>query len=291
MTTHYDILGIARDCSDEDIRKAYRKKAMKYHPDKNPDNLAEATEMFKKVAEAYEILSDRSKRQEYDNELSGANQYPRGFSTGSSSASSRGRPSHHDFHRAFSEQRAFDLFNNFFAEFDNIHDQFLGGGRAREARDPFAHHSQFMSNFMNNDPFMADFASGGLGGHGSMFSRTSMGGGGGGQFVTSSMSSSSSFVGGAGRSGTSTSSTSFIDPSGRRITRTETTTYHPDGTKETTSQEFIDGEPTSNGRNRISDGSRNQSSSHAVATSSSSFSSSSSSSSSSSRGGAPRSKY
>ncbi len=62
---YYDILGVSKDASESDIKKAYRKKAIKYHPDKNPDN-AEAEEKFKKAAEAYEVLSDPEKRARYD---------------------------------------------------------------------------------------------------------------------------------------------------------------------------------------------------------------------------------
>lgn len=65
MKNYYDILGIAKTASDDDIKKAYRSKAMKHHPDKNPDD-AESEQKFKDISEAYEILSDRSKRQHYD---------------------------------------------------------------------------------------------------------------------------------------------------------------------------------------------------------------------------------
>ena len=61
----YDILGVARNASDEDIKKAYRKLAMKYHPDRNPDS-KEAEAKFKEVKEAYEMLSDPQKRAAYD---------------------------------------------------------------------------------------------------------------------------------------------------------------------------------------------------------------------------------
>ncbi|WP_153108907.1 molecular chaperone DnaJ [Propionivibrio limicola] len=61
----YDILGVNRDASDEEIKKAYRKLAMKYHPDRNPDN-PKAEEHFKEAKEAYEILSDGQKRAAYD---------------------------------------------------------------------------------------------------------------------------------------------------------------------------------------------------------------------------------
>lgn len=61
----YEILGISRNADEQEIKKAYRKLAIKYHPDKNPDN-KEAEEKFKEAAEAYEVLSNTEKRQRYD---------------------------------------------------------------------------------------------------------------------------------------------------------------------------------------------------------------------------------
>ena len=61
----YEVLGVNRDASDDEIKKAYRKLAMKFHPDRNPDN-PKAEEQFKEAKEAYEILSDAQKRQAYD---------------------------------------------------------------------------------------------------------------------------------------------------------------------------------------------------------------------------------
>ncbi len=62
---YYEILGLSRGAAEGDIKKAYRRSAMKYHPDRNPDN-KEAEAKFKEVKEAYEVLSDKQKRTAYD---------------------------------------------------------------------------------------------------------------------------------------------------------------------------------------------------------------------------------
>ncbi|MGC9361920.1 MAG: DnaJ domain-containing protein, partial [Candidatus Syntrophosphaera sp.] len=62
---YYEVLEVSREASPDEIKKAYRKKAMQFHPDKNPDDKA-AEEKFKEASEAYEVLSDKEKRQLYD---------------------------------------------------------------------------------------------------------------------------------------------------------------------------------------------------------------------------------
>ena len=62
---YYEILGVSKSASDDEIKKAYRKLAIKYHPDKNPGDKT-AEEKFKEISEAHEVLSDKQKRARYD---------------------------------------------------------------------------------------------------------------------------------------------------------------------------------------------------------------------------------
>ena len=100
---YYDLLGVSRSASDEDIKKAFRKLAMEYHPDRN--KRAGATEKFKEINEAYQVLSDAQKRSAYD-------RYGHAGVTGNGGA------------------RGFEGFENF-AGFGDIFDAFFGGGTTR----------------------------------------------------------------------------------------------------------------------------------------------------------------
>src|SRR5262245_50289214 len=62
---YYEVLGVKRDASEDDIKKAYRSLARKYHPDRNPGD-KEAERNFKEVQDAYDVLSDKKKRSQYD---------------------------------------------------------------------------------------------------------------------------------------------------------------------------------------------------------------------------------
>ncbi len=121
---YYDILGVDRDASKSEIKKAYRKKAKRYHPDKNPENQDEAREKFKKISEAYEVLADDEKRKRYDRY--GKNGVKQEFGAGGFDWS--------DFsHRDDVE----DIFSDFFGGgrraggFEDIFNSFFGGARRR----------------------------------------------------------------------------------------------------------------------------------------------------------------
>lgn len=71
---YYKILGVSKSATSDDIRKAYRKLALQYHPDRNKTKEAESK--FKEINEAYEVLSDKQKKQQYDNDVYNPNSNP-----------------------------------------------------------------------------------------------------------------------------------------------------------------------------------------------------------------------
>lgn len=108
----YDILGVSKSASANEIKRAYRKIAMKFHPDRNPDN-KEAEKKFKEAAEAYSVLSDDSKKRQYDQ-------------FGHSAYNNMGGQS------GFNSMNMDDIFNQFGDIFggNNPFESFFGGGRA-----------------------------------------------------------------------------------------------------------------------------------------------------------------
>jgi molecular chaperone DnaJ len=110
---YYEVLGVPKNASKDDVKKAYRKLAIQYHPDKNPGN-KEAEERFKEATEAYEIISDDQKRAAYDQ-------------FGFAGVEGMGAGNAQDFSQAF---RGFE---DIFGDFSGIFDTFFGGGSRRSS--------------------------------------------------------------------------------------------------------------------------------------------------------------
>ncbi|OCT75504.1 dnaJ homolog subfamily B member 6-A isoform X2 [Xenopus laevis] len=191
MVEYYEVLGVQRNASADDIKKAYRRLALKWHPDKNPDNKDEAERRFKEVAEAYEVLSDSKKRDIYDK-------------YGKEGLTNRGGGSHFDeapFQFGFTFRSPDDVFRDFFGGrdpfsfdlfADDPFDDFFGRSRhrANRSRPAGGGGGPFLSTFggfpafgPSFSPFDSGFSSsfgsfGGHGGHGGFtsFSSSSFGG-------------------------------------------------------------------------------------------------------------------
>lgn len=150
---YYKVLGVDKNTTDDDLKKAYRKLAMKWHPDKNPQNKKDAEAKFKQISEAYDVLSDSQKRAVYDQYgeegLKGGVPPPGAgstyFSTGEGPTAFR-----------FNTRNADDIF----AEFFGFSTPFGGGpGGARASR---------FGNMFTDDIFASSFGEGGGGGGVSM---------------------------------------------------------------------------------------------------------------------------
>ncbi|XP_069472993.1 dnaJ homolog subfamily B member 2 isoform X2 [Ambystoma mexicanum] len=160
MVDYYDILNVPRKATQDDIKRAYRKQALKWHPDKNPENKEQAEKRFKEVAEAYEVLSDARKREVYD-------RYGKdGLRGADSSVPSQG-PEFAGFGFTFrSPDEVFreffggrDPFSNFFDDFDhymdrpNFHSHSGVGIRGQGLRNVFAVNIPESSEFSSFSTF------------------------------------------------------------------------------------------------------------------------------------------
>ena len=112
---YYEILGVGRDASADDVKKAYRQAALKFHPDRNPDNKEEAERKFKEASKAYQVLSDPDKRAQYDRYGEAAFEGPGAGAGG------------FDFSSAFASGAFEDVLGDLFGDF-------FGGGRRSRSR-------------------------------------------------------------------------------------------------------------------------------------------------------------
>ncbi|XP_068529551.1 dnaJ homolog subfamily B member 6 isoform X1 [Anas acuta] len=194
MVDYYEVLGVQKHASPEDIKKAYRKLALKWHPDKNPDNKEEAERQFKQVAEAYEVLSDAKKRDIYD-------RYGKeGLINGGGGGSHVDNP----FEFGFTFRNPEDVFREFFGGrdpfsfdfFEDPFEDFFGnrrgprGSRNRGGGSFFSAFGGFPGFGSAFPSFDTGFTSFGSLGHGGLtsFSSTSFGGSGMGNFKSVSTS-------------------------------------------------------------------------------------------------------
>lgn len=122
MRDYYEILGVAKNASEDEIKKAYRKLALKYHPDKAPsENKKEYEEKFKEISQAYRVLSDKGKRQQYD-------QYGRTFE-GAADGRGFSQQDFGHFYDVFGGRRGFEDLG-----LDKIFEEIFGFGRRGNAR-------------------------------------------------------------------------------------------------------------------------------------------------------------
>ena len=141
---YYEILKVKPESTQDEIRRAYKKLAIKWHPDKNPDNKEEAEAKFKKISEAYAVLGDKKKRREYDAYKNGMNM---------------------DFDFDFgSDFDAFSMFDDFFKGHDPFENLKKGFGNFMS---PFGFENEdnddFFGNFGNFKNFNMDSGFGGSG--------------------------------------------------------------------------------------------------------------------------------
>lgn len=142
---YYEVLGVKRNAQDKEIKKAFRKLAIQYHPDKNKEKGAE--EKFREIAEAYEVLSDEEKRKQYD-QMGHA-----GFTGG---AGASGGHQGHAFHFNF---------DDLFADFDSFGGGFTGGFSSDFDDDFLDMEDFFGHSFRGRDHFGSQHTFFGPGGH------------------------------------------------------------------------------------------------------------------------------
>ncbi|KAH9503207.1 DnaJ sub B member 6-A [Bulinus truncatus] len=149
---YYEVLGIEKSSTEQEVKKAYRRLALKWHPDKNPDNKDEAKKKFQEISEAYDVLSDKQKRDIYDRYgkegiINGAHRGDEDFNFEPSGFGA--------FHFQFRSPE--EIFRDFFGT-DDPFASFFGvarrNGNTFESSFPgFPHGNSFSSSFFSQDPF------------------------------------------------------------------------------------------------------------------------------------------
>lgn len=259
---YYEILNVSRDAEDHQIRKAYRRLALRYHPDKNQGNKEEATEQFKLISEAYSVLSDPKKRRQYDrfghvNHHSDSDSEEEEEEREGRSRRHRHRQGHGHHHRShsrrqhpFSSRDAFSIFEEFmrfdeemmgsfggFGDSGGLFESMLFGfpeerGRERRREDPFSN-SLFDSFF--GDALESSFPSSPISSPSSSPSFIST------SSTSFSFSSPSSSPTSQARRSPTTSTHTVTEtlPDGRVRKRTIREVVHPDGTREVSTEEHM----------------------------------------------------
>lgn len=146
MVTYYEMLEIAPDATDTDIRKAYKRLSLKYHPDKN-NNSTEATNKFKQISEAYQVLSDVNSRQTYDKKLRHDARRTTHRRTRSTTDPFSASP-------FFTFKSAHDIFRGFFKD-EDLRSKHFGQNITQQANAAAASNCKEPRNFMSFmwDPF------------------------------------------------------------------------------------------------------------------------------------------
>ncbi|XP_052631718.1 dnaJ homolog subfamily B member 8 [Harpia harpyja] len=149
MVDYYKVLGLQKSASQDDVKKSYRKLALKWHPDKNPSNKVEAEKQFKAVAEAYEVLSDPQKRLLYDRSVKESRSQRRS-ATGGHNGSFDSPYVFHDLEEIFSKVvGGMDpSVHVFWGPFDNIRNNGENWHRTSGRGRSSSLFSDFMESFM-----------------------------------------------------------------------------------------------------------------------------------------------
>ncbi|XP_076460936.1 dnaJ homolog subfamily B member 6-like isoform X2 [Babylonia areolata] len=156
--SYYDILGVERNASEKDIKKAYRRLALKWHPDKNPNNKDEAEKKFKEISEAYDVLSDKKKREVYDMYGKEGVHGNTGFSDDEFAGGGGG---YGHFHFQFRSPE--EIFREFFGTDDPFSRIFGGGFQSGNMFEQSftgfpGGNDAFSSSFFSSDPFFSSGA-------------------------------------------------------------------------------------------------------------------------------------